>query len=80
MEHTASIALALIIPTWNAESRSALPDAPTVDDGRDRPSRGAATRAWLATALHRAAWWVEPEPWTTAQARRAPSCADAACC
>ncbi|MDQ4489872.1 hypothetical protein RBS60_06635 [Sinomonas sp. ASV486] len=73
MEHSALIAFALIIPTLNDESRSALPNAPIVDDGRGHTPRLAAARARLATALHRAAWAVEPNPWTTAAARLAPS-------
>lgn len=73
MEHSALIAFALIIPTLNEESRSALPNSPVVDDGRGGAPRLASARAWLATALHRAAWAVEPNPWTTAPTRLAPS-------
>lgn len=81
MEHTALIAIALIIPIRNDESRSALPNAPVVDDGRARRrGRLATARAWLATALHRAAWAVEPDPWTTARAHPARSSAETAYC
>ncbi|MDQ4504229.1 hypothetical protein [Sinomonas sp. ASV322] len=62
MEHMALMALVLLRPELYGESRSALPDAPVVDDGRaPRPPRLASARTWLATALHRAAWTLEPE-------------------
>jgi hypothetical protein len=79
MDHTASIAFLLTIRT-GGRARSALPDAPVVDDGRARGPVAADARAWLATALHRLAWAVEPDPWTTAAARHAPSSSDAVRC
>jgi hypothetical protein len=62
---------AYAISTINYEARSALPDAPVVAPPPSRgPSRSAAfTRRrvaplleWLAGALHRAAWAIEPGP------------------
>ena len=77
MEYSSIIGLALIINLQNAnlqnanlqnaESRSALPDAPVVDDGRaHRIERFPQTRARLATALHRAAWALEPKTFAVA--------------
>lgn len=60
MDHSAAIAFAFIIPTRNNAARSALPDAPVVDDGGVRAARTAALRAQLATLLHRLAWAIEP--------------------
>jgi hypothetical protein len=60
MDHSASIAYALVMPLRHHEARSALPDAPVVDDRGDLGRRTAAVRARLATALHRLAWAVEP--------------------
>lgn len=42
-------------------SHSALPDAPVVPE-RTRPQPLTRARAALATALHTAAWVVEPRP------------------
>jgi hypothetical protein len=62
MDHTALISLALIIPSQFAESQSALPGAPVVDDGGARHSAWVASvRARLATTLHRVAWAIEPK-------------------
>ncbi|WP_138445390.1 hypothetical protein [Sinomonas susongensis] len=63
MEHLALIALALITPAQHQESRSALPGAPVVDDGRGRRgSKLASARGWSASILHRAAGALEPPP------------------
>src|SRR5688500_1228081 len=62
---------AYAISTMNHEARSALPDAPVVaPPPPGRPSRCAAftrrrlapLKGWLAGALHRAAWAIEPDP------------------
>ncbi|WP_136610609.1 hypothetical protein [Sinomonas albida] len=67
MEYSSIIGLALIVNLQNAESRSALPNAPVVDDGRaHRIERFTQTRARLATALHRAAWALEPKTFVVA--------------
>lgn len=65
MEHTALMAFALI-GFDNPESRSALPNAPIVDDSRTqrvrsrRSRRLRKVRGGLANALHRLAWSLEP--------------------
>ncbi len=49
-----------VINIVNNDSRSALPGAPVVQArpaGRLRLTR---LRGWIATALHRAAWSIEP--------------------
>jgi hypothetical protein len=54
--------------TMNHESRSALPDAPIIVpvEAARRAGRASGSLArlqgWLASALHRAAWAIEPEP------------------
>jgi hypothetical protein len=64
MDHSASIAYALVIPLRHHLALSALPDSPVVDDRDGLTHRTAAVRARLATALHRLAWAVEPGAWT----------------
>ncbi|WP_345049507.1 hypothetical protein [Arthrobacter methylotrophus] len=51
-----------VINIVNNDSRSALPDAPVVPERRVGCGRLPRLRGWLATALHRAAWLIEPMP------------------
>lgn len=68
MEQTALMAIALV-GFDNSEVRSALPNAPIVDDGRaDRGKRLRKARGGLANALHRLAWSLEPDPWSMTEA------------
>ena len=68
MEQTALMAIALV-GIANPESRSALPNAPIVDDGRaNRGEKLRKARGGLANALHRLAWSLEPDPWSTTEA------------
>ena len=72
----------LLINDVNFESRSALPDAPVVPApaGRTRRTRQrlAALNGRLASALHRAAWAIEPPPSLTGN-RRGPRPCEGAC-
>lgn len=65
MEHTALIAFALI-GFDTPESRSALPNAPVIDDRAIEPGRRLMpARGRLASGLHRLAWAIEPTPNST---------------
>lgn len=50
-----------VIGLVNNDSRSALPGAPVVPARPARRLRLARLRGWLATALHRVAWGIEPK-------------------
>jgi hypothetical protein len=60
-----------VITAMKYEGRSALPDAPVEVEGRPGPAARRPTRllGWLAGALHRAAWAIEPPPRSVAEAR-----------
>lgn len=65
MEPTALMAFALI-GFDSPESQSALPNAPVVDDrAKDRGRRLMQARGRLASGLHRLAWAIEPNSWST---------------
>ncbi len=61
----------MAVTTMNHEARSALPDAP-VEPGPAAitPRKRARLQAWLARALHRAAWALEPAPPAAAETRQ----------
>ena len=60
-----------VITSMKHEGRSALPHAPVEVEGRPGPTprRLAHLQGWLAGALHRAAWAIEPAPRRVAEAR-----------
>lgn len=58
---TGSHPLALFLAGLDKTALSALPDAPVVNEPEKRSGILLAFRGRLATALHRAAWIVEPK-------------------
>ncbi len=71
MDFSLMMAYALV-NTMSQEARSALPDAPIVAARAvgSTTRRLARLRGWLATALQRAAWAIEPAAPTTVAENR----------
>lgn len=61
MDYSLMMAFA-VINIVNSDALSALPNAPVVPARRAERARLHRLRGWLATALHQAAWAIEPKP------------------
>jgi hypothetical protein len=65
----------VVINSMEHEARSALPNAPVVEERRagSTPGRWVRLQGWLAGVLHHAAWAIEPDPPVVADPPRRPS-------